>query len=91
MVQLCRTYTIINTTALVLICPRRYDGHFDPCKFLSTCMHSSSSCYSCLISLLSRGDACGELCQVGTDFLEEEITKFEDLVQSVDIAAFNKI
>jgi len=29
--------------------------------------------------------------QVGTDFLEEEITKFEDLVQSVDIAAFNKI
>lgn len=29
--------------------------------------------------------------KVGTDFLEEEITKFEDLVQSVDIAAFNKI
>ena len=29
--------------------------------------------------------------QVGTDFLEEEITKFEDLVQSVDVAAFNKI
>jgi len=29
--------------------------------------------------------------KVGTDFLEEEIGKFEDLVQSVDIAAFNKV
>ena len=29
--------------------------------------------------------------KVGTDFLEEEICKFEDFVQSVDIAAFNKI
>ncbi len=29
--------------------------------------------------------------KVGTDFLEEEITKFEDFIQSVDIAAFNKI
>ncbi|KAM4028851.1 elongation factor 1-delta isoform 2-T2 [Anomaloglossus baeobatrachus] len=29
--------------------------------------------------------------KVGTDMLEEEITKFEDFVQSVDIAAFNKI
>jgi len=29
--------------------------------------------------------------KIGTDFLEEEITKFEDYVQSVDIAAFNKI
>ncbi|XP_072266644.1 elongation factor 1-delta isoform X4 [Pyxicephalus adspersus] len=29
--------------------------------------------------------------KVGTDVLEEEITKFEDYVQSVDIAAFNKI
>jgi len=29
--------------------------------------------------------------KVGTDYLEEEITKFEELVQSVDIAAFNKI
>lgn len=29
--------------------------------------------------------------KVGTDFLEEEITKNEDLVQSVDIAAFNKV
>jgi len=29
--------------------------------------------------------------KVGTDYLEEEITKFEDLVQSVDVAAFNKI
>jgi translation elongation factor EF-1beta len=29
--------------------------------------------------------------KVGTDFLEEEITTFEDLVQSVDVAAFNKI
>jgi len=29
--------------------------------------------------------------KVGTDFLEEEITKFEELIQSVDIAAFNKI
>ena len=28
---------------------------------------------------------------VGTDFLEEEICKFDELVQSVDIAAFNKI
>lgn len=27
----------------------------------------------------------------GSEFLEEEITAFEDLVQSVDIAAFNKI
>ncbi|XP_050418039.2 elongation factor 1-beta [Patella vulgata] len=29
--------------------------------------------------------------KIGTDFLEEEITKFEDVVQSVDIVAFNKI
>ncbi len=29
--------------------------------------------------------------KIGTDFLEEEITKFEDYVQSMDIAAFNKI
>ncbi|XP_068094000.1 elongation factor 1-delta isoform X1 [Hyperolius riggenbachi] len=29
--------------------------------------------------------------KVGTDMLEEEITKFEDYVQSVDIAAFNKV
>ncbi|KAG9282527.1 elongation factor 1-delta isoform X1 [Astyanax mexicanus] len=29
--------------------------------------------------------------KVGTDLLEEEITKFEDYVQSVDVAAFNKI
>ncbi|XP_061594901.1 eukaryotic translation elongation factor 1 delta b (guanine nucleotide exchange protein) isoform X4 [Cololabis saira] len=29
--------------------------------------------------------------KVGTDLLEDEITKFEDLVQSVDVAAFNKI
>ncbi|CAG5114999.1 unnamed protein product [Candidula unifasciata] len=29
--------------------------------------------------------------KVSTDFLDEEITKFEDLVQSVDIAAFNKV
>ncbi|XP_040191439.1 elongation factor 1-delta-like [Rana temporaria] len=29
--------------------------------------------------------------KVGTDLLEEEITKFEDYVQSVDNAAFNKI
>ncbi|XP_058482354.1 eukaryotic translation elongation factor 1 delta a (guanine nucleotide exchange protein) isoform X4 [Solea solea] len=29
--------------------------------------------------------------KVGTDILEEEITKFEDFVQSVDVAAFNKI
>jgi len=29
--------------------------------------------------------------KVGTDFLEEEITAFEDFVQSVDVAAFNKI
>ncbi|TKS79666.1 Elongation factor 1-delta [Collichthys lucidus] len=29
--------------------------------------------------------------KVGTDILEEEITKFDDYVQSVDVAAFNKI
>ncbi|XP_069013790.1 eukaryotic translation elongation factor 1 delta a (guanine nucleotide exchange protein) isoform X2 [Embiotoca jacksoni] len=29
--------------------------------------------------------------KVGTDILEEEITGFEDFVQSVDVAAFNKI
>ncbi|XP_062843768.1 eukaryotic translation elongation factor 1 delta a (guanine nucleotide exchange protein) isoform X3 [Trichomycterus rosablanca] len=29
--------------------------------------------------------------KVGVDLLEEEITKFEDYVQSVDVAAFNKI
>uniref|UniRef100_A0A3Q0KDY8 Elongation factor 1-beta, putative n=1 Tax=Schistosoma mansoni TaxID=6183 RepID=A0A3Q0KDY8_SCHMA len=29
--------------------------------------------------------------KVSTDMLEEEITKFEDFVQSVDIAAFNKL
>ena len=29
--------------------------------------------------------------KISTDFLEEETTKFEDFVQSMDIAAFNKI
>ncbi|XP_006814595.1 elongation factor 1-delta-like isoform X2 [Saccoglossus kowalevskii] len=29
--------------------------------------------------------------KIGTDFLEESITGFEDFVQSVDVAAFNKI
>ena len=29
--------------------------------------------------------------QVGTDILEEQITAFEDFVQSMDVAAFNKI
>merc|ERR1712227_776688 len=29
--------------------------------------------------------------KVGTDFLEEEITAFDDFVQSVDVATFNKI
>ncbi|XP_077978205.1 elongation factor 1-beta-like [Glandiceps talaboti] len=29
--------------------------------------------------------------KIGTDFLEEEITAHEDLVQSVDVAAFNKL
>ena len=29
--------------------------------------------------------------KIGTDFLEEEILKFDDYIQSVDIAAFNKI
>ncbi|KAJ0009555.1 hypothetical protein NQD34_001257 [Periophthalmus magnuspinnatus] len=29
--------------------------------------------------------------KVGTDILEEQITAFDDLVQSVDVAAFNKI
>ena len=29
--------------------------------------------------------------KVGTDFLEDHITEFEDFVQSVDVAAFNKI
>ncbi|XP_063073321.1 elongation factor 1-beta [Engraulis encrasicolus] len=29
--------------------------------------------------------------KVGTDILEEQITAFEDFVQSVDVAAFNKI
>ncbi|UJR13395.1 hypothetical protein I4U23_000411 [Adineta vaga] len=29
--------------------------------------------------------------KIGTDFLEEKITAFEDFVQSVDIVAFNKI
>ena len=29
--------------------------------------------------------------KVGTDFLEESITAFEDYVQSVDVVAFNKV
>ena len=29
--------------------------------------------------------------KIGTDFLEESITAFEDHIQSVDIAAFNKV
>ena len=29
--------------------------------------------------------------KVGTDMLEERITAFEDYVQSMDMAAFNKI
>mgnify|MGYP001796545336 CR=1 FL=1 len=29
--------------------------------------------------------------KISTDFLEESITGFEDLIQSMDVAAFNKI
>jgi translation elongation factor EF-1beta len=29
--------------------------------------------------------------KISVDWLEEQITGFEDLVQSIDIAAFNKI
>ncbi|XP_074606739.1 elongation factor 1-delta-like isoform X4 [Acropora palmata] len=29
--------------------------------------------------------------KIGTDFLEEKITEFEDYVQSVDVVAFNKV
>ncbi|XP_068706049.1 elongation factor 1-delta-like isoform X1 [Montipora foliosa] len=29
--------------------------------------------------------------KIGTDFLEEKITEFEDFVQSVDVVAFNKV
>merc|ERR1712025_428649 len=29
--------------------------------------------------------------KIGTDFLEEQITAFDDYIQSVDVAAFNKI
>lgn len=29
--------------------------------------------------------------KVGTDMLEEQITAFEDYIQSMDVAAFNKI
>ena len=29
--------------------------------------------------------------KVGTDFLEENITAFEDLIQSMDVLAFNKV
>jgi len=29
--------------------------------------------------------------QVGTDILEERISAFEDFIQSMDVAAFNKI
>jgi len=29
--------------------------------------------------------------KVGTDYLEEKIQEFDDHVQSVDVAAFNKV
>lgn len=29
--------------------------------------------------------------KIGTDFLEEKITAFEEIIQSVDVAAFNKV
>lgn len=29
--------------------------------------------------------------KIGTDMLEERITAFEDYVQSMDVAAFNKV
>lgn len=35
-------------------------------------------------------DSCADT-KVGTDFLEEEIMKFDEYVQSVDVAAFQKI
>ena len=41
--------------------------------------------------MVQSGECWVDVVQVGTDFLEEEITKFEDIIQSVDIAAFNKI
>ncbi len=39
-------------------------------------------CNSCSLALVL---------QVGTDFLEEAILAYEDLIQSVDVAAFNKV
>lgn len=50
------------------------------CIIVCVCVHCVGvDCYNFLII------------QVGVDFLEESITAFEDCVQSVDIAAFNKI
>ena len=59
------------------------------CEYVCMCVHT---CITLLFASIRHVnfDNVHSL-QVGTDFLEEEITKFEDLIQSVDIAAFNKI
>lgn len=44
------------------------------------------------VQMWSKTTKSPSLClQVGTDILEEQITAFEDFVQSMDVAAFNKI
>ena len=43
------------------------------------------------LSDLLRDSCVVEDDKVGTDFLEENITGIEDYVQSMDVAAFNKI
>ena len=61
-----------------------------------TVLCSKLDSYATLYDCKSGREAIIEACvlkflQVGTDFLEESIVAFEDCVQSVDIAAFNKI
>lgn len=57
------------------------DDKVDPC-YDSSCV---CLCPVCLMLV------CVVCVQVGTDILEEKITAFEDFVQSMDVAAFNKI
>ncbi|TDG96009.1 hypothetical protein EPR50_G00235180 [Perca flavescens] len=45
----------------------------------------------CVRSIQMEGLVWGQYDKVGTDLLEEQITAFEDFVQSMDVAAFNKI
>lgn len=83
--------------------PANYSGQFNPRSAFLRDSTSQGVLNTCLLLFAAKLVPVGygikklqiqcvvEDDKVGTDMLEERITAFEDYVQSMDVAAFNKI